>query len=35
MPGIINTGTELQGRYVIGESLGAGGFAVVWRARDK
>ena len=35
MSGIINTGTELQGRYVIGESLGSGGFAVVWRARDK
>jgi eukaryotic-like serine/threonine-protein kinase len=31
----IKKGTEIQGRYVISDSLGTGGFAVVWRATDK
>jgi serine/threonine protein kinase len=28
-------GTELQGRYVVSELIGTGGFASVWRATDK
>lgn len=31
----IKKGTEIQGRYVIGNHLGIGGFAIVWRATDK
>src|SRR6266567_8782400 len=31
----INKGTELKGRYVIGDHLGTGGFGAVWRATDK
>ena len=31
----IKKGTEIQGRYVIGDHLGSGGFGVVWRATDK
>ncbi len=31
----IKKGTELQGRYVIGDHLGSGGFGIVWRATDK
>jgi serine/threonine protein kinase len=31
----IKKGTEIQGRYVIGDHLGSGGFAIVWRATDK
>jgi serine/threonine protein kinase len=35
MPLEIKKGSELRGRYVISDLLGAGGFAVVWRATDK
>jgi serine/threonine-protein kinase len=31
----IKKGTEIQGRYVVGDQLGIGGFAIVWRATDK
>ena len=35
MPLEVKKGSELQGRYVISDLLGSGGFAVVWRATDK
>lgn len=31
----IKKGTEIQDRYVVGDQLGIGGFAIVWRATDK
>ena len=31
----IKTGTELRGRYVVGDYIGGGGHALVWRATDK
>jgi len=31
----IKKGTEIQGRYVVGDHLGSGGFGIVWRATDK
>lgn len=35
MPLEVKKGTELQGRYVVSDRLGLGGFATVWRATDK
>lgn len=31
----LKKGVELQGRYVVSDLLGAGGYATVWRATDK
>jgi serine/threonine protein kinase len=31
----IKKGKELQGRYVVGDHIGTGGSAIVWRAYDK
>src|ERR1022692_3930300 len=35
VPLVMMKGTELQGRYVVSDLIGTGGFASVWRATDK
>lgn len=35
MPVEVKVGSELQGRFVVSQLLGDGGFGVVWRATDK
>jgi len=35
MPREVKIGTELQGRYVVSQLLGDGGFGIVWHATDK
>jgi len=35
LPLELKKGTELQGRYVVSEFIGTGGFGTVWRATDK